>query len=98
MSNETKKCPCCESALKERVSIDGLTLVHECQTWGCLFRCNDAMVDKIAAAMKAQAELDVLKAAVKYVCNSEYARYTDDGVGGDALCYALDELAKLVME
>ena len=52
MSDETKKCPCCGNALKESVSIDGLTLVHECQTWGCFFRCNDTMVDKIAAAME----------------------------------------------
>ena len=47
-----KKCPCCGNALKERVSIDGLAIVHECQTWGCFFRCNCTMVDKIVAAME----------------------------------------------
>ena len=64
MSDETKKCPCCGNALKARVGIDGLTLVLECQTWGCCFRCNDTVVDKIAVAMIAQAELAALKAAI----------------------------------
>ena len=51
MSGETK-CPCCGNTLKERVSIDGLAIVHECQTGGCFFRCNCMMVDKICAAME----------------------------------------------
>ena len=49
---EIANCPCCGNALKERVSIDSLTLVHECQMWGCCFRCNDTMVGKIAASME----------------------------------------------
>ena len=63
MSGETK-CPCCGNTLKARVSIDSSAIVHECQTWGCFFRCNCMMVDKICAAMEAQAELDALKSAV----------------------------------
>ena len=102
-----KRCPLCGSYIKLHTGD-----VHSCIS--CPFKCFEDDFDRVCAAMKAQAELDALKAAVLpvvdwYVRSKEKFPddFTEDTVILEYYEYEritdvtgaqLDELAKLVGE